>query len=68
MTKKRHLVITVEDSTPCVNIFKTKKSMDKFLEQFSKKHPDEHKYYGYWIDLVVTDVSGSIISDGRIIT
>ena len=59
---KRHLVKYVENCSPKLKIFKSKKKMNKFIKKFKKlestaKDPDE-----CWVDLVVKNIKGKITS------
>lgn len=63
---KRHLVRVVEDCTPTTNVFDTKKETEAFLVKFNKKYKNM-SLDGYWVDLVVYDISGDIIDDGVVL-
>ncbi len=62
----RHLVRTVENSSTVINIFDTEKSMNTFIKKFNKTYKGK-TMDGWWIDLVVTNIQGEIIDDGRLI-
>jgi hypothetical protein len=49
----KYFVRTVEDCTPKMYKFKTKKEMNKFLKKFNKKNDD------FWVDLIF---KGKLIS------
>lgn len=54
------MVLYVEDSTMKARLFKEAKKAIKFVETFTKKHPDPME--GYWVDMLVTDITGDITS------
>lgn len=63
---KRHLVRTIEDCSFITRIFKTKKSMKDFIDDFKDKYQGK-EMDGYWVDLVITDIHGSIVDDSKVI-
>lgn len=64
--KKRHLVLTVEDSSPKTYLFHTKTSMNTFIKTFSKKYKDK-EMDGWWIYLVAIGITGDIIEEGVVL-
>lgn len=52
----KYFVHYVEDSSPKIKSFKTKRSMDSFLKKFSKLINHDN---GYWVDFAF---SGKILS------
>ncbi len=60
-TKKYNLLMYVADSSPKIKRFDSMEKMGKFVEKFHKKYP-EHMCAnsGYWIDYVVTGVTGEV--------
>lgn len=62
MKKKRHFVMTVEDSTPQVRIFNSLEKMKRFVKSFVKKYPyDPAGDSSYWLEFQITDISGDIV-------
>lgn len=58
--KTRTLVLYVENSSPSIKLFSSKKSATTFINAFKKRYtnPDD----GYWVDLLITDITGEITS------
>lgn len=69
--KPYHLVMYVENSTPFIKKFVSLKKTQEFVDKFEKKYPDEAAMEsGYWIDFVITGVTGKLAmyTDGIEIT
>jgi len=63
-----NLVLYVEDCTPKGKVFENSKALESFVKKFNKKYPrDTDCYDDNWIDVIITDIKGSISDlDGRL--
>lgn len=59
-SKSKNLVLYVEDSTMKAKTFTDVKKAQKFIDNF--KNNENIAYDGYWIDLLVTDIGGDVVS------
>ena len=66
--QNRNVVLYVENCTPKGKVFADSKSLESFVKKFNKKYPRETSLYdGNWIDVIITDIRGSISDvDGRL--
>ena len=65
-SKLRHLVRVVDNASPKIKIFKTKKAVKTYLEIFEKYcKSNGGAQNGYWVDLVITDITGAICDYGE---
>lgn len=57
---KRHLVKYVENCSPKIKIFKSKKKMNKFIKKFKSLESTVKDPGGCWVELVVNNIKGKI--------
>jgi len=59
---KTNLVVVVENSTARSLFFSTEKEARSFVNLFKKQYPlNKSKDSGYWVELLVTEISGKVI-------
>ena len=60
-TEVYHILMYVLDSTPKLKKFSSMELMHKFVNKFQKKYPDQEAVNsGYWIDFVISGVTGDV--------
>ena len=66
--QNRNVVLYVENCTPKGRVFSDSKSLEAFVKKFNKDYPrDRDAFDDNWIDVIITDIRGSISDvDGRI--
>ena len=66
--QNRNVVLYVENCTPKGKVFSDSKSLEAFVKKFNKKYPRSvDGYDDNWIDVIITDIKGSISDvDGRL--
>lgn len=67
-SKNKNLVMYVENCTPKAKVFADAKALNAFVKKFNKTYsPKDCAQSGSWLDVIVTDIKGSITDvDGRI--
>lgn len=66
-----HLLMYVLNSSPKLKRFYAMEEMEIFINKFHKKYPEvEAASSGYWIDFIVTNISGDVhfFTDGISVT